>query len=129
MVTTNIIQRDITEMEKNAIQKGPHVPQDRKRFGKLEFVVSKSVRANHTYAEPNQKEPISQINRQTCFADTFNGTSILLVGFQKLLLPFWYSVYIHRFLLFSDSDWLQRLFYDWQHHCQAHFASNERKFD
>lgn len=40
MVTTNIIQRDISEMEKHSIQKGQHVPKDRKRFGKLEFVVS-----------------------------------------------------------------------------------------
>lgn len=40
MVTTNIIQRDITEMEKYSLQKGQHTPTDRKRFGKLEFVVS-----------------------------------------------------------------------------------------
>lgn len=40
MVTTNIIQRDISEMEKNSIGKGTNVPLDRKRFGKLEFVVS-----------------------------------------------------------------------------------------
>ncbi|XP_055323853.1 uncharacterized protein LOC129578779 isoform X4 [Sitodiplosis mosellana] len=40
MVTTNIIQREISEMEKNSVQKGQHVPKsDRKRFGKLEFVI------------------------------------------------------------------------------------------
>ncbi|XP_031617659.1 uncharacterized protein LOC116337350 isoform X2 [Contarinia nasturtii] len=39
MVTSNIIQRDISEMEKNSIEKGKHVPSERKRFGKLEFVI------------------------------------------------------------------------------------------
>lgn len=50
MVTTNIIQRDITEMEKYSIQKGQHTPTDRKRFGKLEFVVSIAChRRIHSY--------------------------------------------------------------------------------
>lgn len=42
MVTTNIIQRDISEMEEHSIQKSEPSPSDLKRFGKLEFVVSLS---------------------------------------------------------------------------------------
>lgn len=56
MVTTNIIQRDISEMEKHSIQKGQHVPKERKRFGKLEFVVS------IVYRVPSQKSnPLSSM--------------------------------------------------------------------
>lgn len=52
MATTNIIKRDISEMEKYSIQKGQHVPKDRKRFGKLEFVVSILRADTHTHIEP-----------------------------------------------------------------------------
>lgn len=51
MITTNIIQRDISEMEKHSIQKGQHIPKDRKRFGNLEFVVSNIAwaKSNHRH--------------------------------------------------------------------------------
>lgn len=56
MVTTNIIQRDISEMEKHSIQKGQHVPKERKRFGKLEFVVSIVYRV-----PPQKSNPLSSM--------------------------------------------------------------------
>lgn len=40
MTMTNVNSRGIVDMEKHALQKGNDPPKNRKRVGKIEFVVS-----------------------------------------------------------------------------------------
>lgn len=63
-------------MEKYSIQKGQHVPKDRKRFGKLEFVVSILRADTHTHIEP--------LSSMLC---SRNWIEHVLVSFFTLMVP------------------------------------------
>lgn len=72
MATTNVIKRDISEMEKYSIQKGQHVPKDRKRFGKLEFVVSILRADTHTHTSNHYHQCCVRVIESNMFSFLFS---------------------------------------------------------